>query len=398
MDSPTSTNPNQNPLSSNPATPPVTPPVTNTMPTTPPPIPPKPPSPATDQPSMGVGTPNIGVEKNLDSASKDTPKPPDEKPEEKPEENKNDFSLVDPPKPEMSALEKKPTEEIPAQNAINDNKDPNNNKIEVELTPQTPINIKHYNEKEKPPQTIPAPPKPPTPASTPPPMPPERPLPPVPPVPNGLTSEVTPPPQPPIKASSGTNAALTAMIIVALLIGSVGGFFGFRYFDKTKITASSEITPASTGSSEEASATNTSLWPVYTSSLYNFTLKYPNGWFTNTTDPQAQSVVFASNKESLEGTPSGFKIDIASSDLSGKTLKEWVDSNSTVTAEKNKPKEITISDQTAYQQQLTKNGSQVATYIEQPGKVVIVTYTAPTDQFAVGGDFYNNLINSIKLM
>lgn len=388
-----------------PPTPPLTPPPSQppsppgppANPSSPPPTSPPPTSPQ-NQPPVGVGTPNIGVEKNLKEEIHK------EEPVNSIEKKENDFSLVDPPKtdkPEQAADEKSPhppqeekeetKPEIPPLNqdlsgnstpTANPN-DPDTNRIEVELTAPTPIKVKHYNEKEAPPQTIPVPPKQTPPTFNPP-------------------TATTPPqgPTPPVKAPIRTSATLTAMTIAALILGSLGGFFGYRYIDKAKIFATSETTPTptQTATANQTASLDTSLWPIYTSNLYDFTLKYPNGWFSNTTDPQAESLAFASDKESLNGTSLGYKIDLTFQDKQGKTLKDWVDSNAVVIAEPKKPKEITVSDQTAYQQEVTKNGPQIVTYIDRGDKVMVVTYSAPIDQFGQGGDFYNNLINSIKLM
>ncbi len=352
-------------------------------PSPPPPISPPPPPPkAPANENIGVGTPNIGIEKDLKTEDHQEDSVDSSK------DKAEDFSLVDPPKtdkPELKAEEKEePKPEIPdLSSGSNPSTDPDTNRIEVELTAPTPIKVKHYNEKEAPPQTIPVPPKPATPSFNPPPA-------------------TTPPPAPtpPVKAPIRTSATLTAMTIVALILGSLGGFFGYRYVDKAKIFANTETTPTptQTATTNQTGSLDTSLWPIYTSNLYDFTLKYPNGWFSNSTDPQATSLAFASDKESLNGTSLGYKIDLTFQDKQGKTLKDWVDANSVVIAEPTKPKEITVSDQTAYQQEITKNGPQVVTYIDRGDKVMVVTYSAPADKFVAGGNFYNNLINSIKLM
>ncbi len=200
-------------------------------------------------------------------------------------------------------------------------------------------------------------------------------------------------PQPPIKAG-GSNTTLTILIILALILGSVGGFFGFRYLDKSKTSASTETTPTAVASP----SLDVNTWQTYTSTLEKFKLKYPTGWFASTTSGDADSLVFASNKESLEGTPTGYKVEINFQNANGLTLQKWVEANTATTGEQKPAKEITVSGQTAYQQELSKNGAKVATYIERPSKIMVVTYSAPENVFGSGGQWYNSLVDSITLM
>lgn len=192
------------------------------------------------------------------------------------------------------------------------------------------------------------------------------------------------------------------LAILALVIGASGGFFGFRYWDRLKTSASeTTVSPSpssATLSAEESPSLDVSLWSTYSSTLYNFSVKYPNGWLASTTSPTADDLVFAVNQESLAGALTGFRIEINFQDANGKTLKSWVEANAVATNEKNAAKEITVDTQTAYQQQLTNNQPAMATYLSRGEKIMIVTYTAPAEEMGDGGVWYNNLINSIKLM
>lgn len=199
-------------------------------------------------------------------------------------------------------------------------------------------------------------------------------------------------PQPPVKAAN-PNMSLVVFILIALVLGSSGGFFGFRYFDRIKTSASTNESPSATISASPGS----SALKAYTSALYNFSLSYPGDWFASSTDEQAESLTFASNQESLESDPTGYKIEINFQNSNGKTLKNWVSANTTASGETKAAKEITVSEKTAYQQEISKSGLKVATYIERGDKIMIVTYSAPTEVFGNGGDFYNNLVDSIKL-
>jgi hypothetical protein len=202
--------------------------------------------------------------------------------------------------------------------------------------------------------------------------------------------------------SSGSPAAtITVLAILALILGASGGFFGFRYWDRLK-TSASEIAASPSPSSPSSTAfespsLDVNLWPTYSSTSYNFSLKYPNGWLASTTSPTAEDIVFAENQESLAGDLTGFRIEINFQDANGKTLKSWVEANAVATNETKPAKEITVDGQTAYQQELTNNQPAVATFIARGEKIMIVTYTAPAEEMGEGGDWYNNLINSIKL-
>ncbi len=203
-----------------------------------------------------------------------------------------------------------------------------------------------------------------------------------------------------IKAGGGPAATIAIIAVLALLFGATGGFFGFRYWDNLKTAAFSEKSPTSatpSAISESASATDTSNWPIYSNAKYKFSIMYPTGWVASTTDPQAEEIVFASNQESLAESPSGFRVDIVFQDSNGKTLKSWVEANSVTTNETKPIKEVTVSGKTAYQQEQTNIRPAVATYIERPDKIMIITLTAPATKMGEAGTWYNSIINSIVL-
>lgn len=330
----------------------------------PPPLPPNPP-PAPSPPStippladteqkkqnIGIGTKNIGVEENL------KPKPPQ-------------------PVMPMTAPPSAPSQTTPPP-------PPPDEKATIEVQ-TTDIPIKSYTREES---TQ-------TPALTP--LPAKA-------VPPALPKQETPTPQssstltPPIKgtlsvqASSGPTATIVVLAILALIFGTAGGFFGFRFWDKLKTSASTTVTPS-------ASTNGASTQQTYTNDKYKFSLNFPVGWVASTIDPQAEDIVFAANQESLAESPSGYRVEIVFQDSQGKTLKSWVEANAVTTNEKKPIKEITISQATAYQQEQTNIRPAVATYLEQSGKIMIVTYTAPPASMAEGGDFYNDIINSITFI
>lgn len=328
--------------------------------------------------NIGVGTPNIGVEKTPLSSPRQpqvttpapTPPPP---PQVQPPVTQPPVTPVPPPTPpppptlpapsEPPAPPPSPSDQTPAP--------PPEEKQAIK------IEVADYSETEEPPalksEIPPLPSKPPVQVKD-------------------YQNQTLP--QPPIKAA--TNRSFVAWTIIALILGSGLGFFGFRYWDKIKLFASTEKTPEVAVAESPTLDVNT--WKIYDSTLYSFSLKYPSGWPISTTDPQAQSLVIASNQESLDAAPTGYKIEITFQSANEQTLRTWVETNTAARAEVTKAKEITVSGATAYQQELAQGGSQVATYIERPGKIMIVTYSAPETLFGQGGDWYNNLINSIKLM
>jgi len=200
-------------------------------------------------------------------------------------------------------------------------------------------------------------------------------------------------PKPPIKAPSSAAGTITVLAILALIVGGFGGFFGFRYFDRLKTTAST-LTSSSPGINQTAT---TEKGKTYSSTKYGFSLEYPSAWFASTSSNQADEITFASNQESLSIEPTGYKVNIVFQDTNGKTLKDWVEANSAATGNSKPVKSISIAEKTAYQQDLDRNGPGVTTYLELKDKIMIVTYTAPAEMISEGGDFYNQIINSIKL-
>ena len=207
------------------------------------------------------------------------------------------------------------------------------------------------------------------------------------------SEHASPVPVPPIKASKGPAASIIAMTIGALILGGAGGFFGFRYFDRLKTSASVETSPTAT----EILNADPQLWPTYSSAKYSFSLKYPTGWPISTEDPQTDTIVIAKNQASLEGNPTSFKIEIVFQNNQGQTLKSWVEANSASSGEKQAINEISVDNQTVYQQTLENQGPKVATYIDRGEKIMIITYSAPEEIFGQGGDWYNKIINSIDL-
>lgn len=303
--------------------------------------------------NIGIGTKNIGVEENL-----------------KPKPAQPVMPMPSPPSAPSQAPPSPPPPLTPAAPAP-----PIDEKATIEVQ-TTDIPIKSYT-REKP-----------TPVSAPTPLPANA-------VPRAPLQQKNQTPQsspaPPIKVNSGPTATIVVLAIMALIFGGAGGFFGFRYWDKLKTSASTTVTPSA--SSNEASTQQT-----YTNDKYKFSLNFPVGWFASTIDPQAENIVFASNQESLDASPSGDRVEIVFQDSQGKTLKSWVEANAVTTNEKKPIKEITISQATAYQQEQTNIRPAVVTYLERPGKIMIVTYTAPPASMAEGGDFYNDIINSITFI
>jgi len=200
-------------------------------------------------------------------------------------------------------------------------------------------------------------------------------------------------PKPPIKAPPSAAGTITVLAILALIVGGFGGFFGFRYFDRLKTTAST-LASSSPGINQTAT---TEKGKTYSSTKYGFSLEYPSTWFASTSSNQADEITFASNQESLSTEPTGYKVNIVFQDTNGKTLKDWVAANSAATGNSKPLKSISVAEKNAYQQDLDRNGPGVTTYIELKDKIMIVTYTAPAEMISEGGDFYNQIINSIKL-
>lgn len=313
-----------------------------------------------DQEHLGVGTPNIGVEREDQQSVKPPAQSPPVTSQPSPATNK-----LNQTPPIMAATENMPPKkedkvEIADYEAYPTTQAPNKSQLPPtgqNASPQdSPITVKNYQN------------------------------------PN-LTNTS----RPPIPATAGVGGKLVAIIILALLIGGAGGFFGFKYYDKLKLNASTEETTSSSDTTEEPS-TDVSKWNIYNSSIYTFSLKYPNGWFSSTDSKDAESIIFASNETSLTAKPTGYKIEVNFQSSNDQTLKKWVEANAASTGENGKIKEITVSGQVAYQQELTKNGPEVATFIERPEKIMVVTYSAPEDLFSIGGDWYNGVINSIKLL
>lgn len=202
-----------------------------------------------------------------------------------------------------------------------------------------------------------------------------------------------PVPKPPIKAPSSATGTITTLAILALIVGGFGGFFGFSYFDRLKTTAST-LSSASPGINQTAT---TEKEKTYSSAKYGFSLEYPSTWFASTADNQADEITLASNQESLSSEPTGYKVNIVFQDSNGKTFKDWVEANSAATGNSKPLKTISVAEKTAYQQDLDRNGPGVVTYIELKDKIMTLTYSAPAEMIGEGGDFYNQIINSIKL-
>ncbi len=391
------------------------------------------PSPSNDEPKdipidkpmppSGASSPPPPIPPNSPGGPEPSPEPPPKTPP--PTENSSKSNI--PP------LNDDVSSSSPLKKDDQDVSDPNESKIEVELSKQ-PLNVKHYNEEapQKPASPRPSgaeqaggptppvggsikipaksgtpvgetpspPAQPGQPSNQPPPTGSQPPAAgtPQPPFAKRPSPAVAPAatPAPPTKAPN-TGAILTVLAILAIVLGSAGGFYGFRYYDNLKITATTNGSPSPEITITETPSLDVNLWSTYASTKYSYSLKYPNEWAASTTDAQADELVFASNEESLTGVPTGFKIDINFQDLSDKDLETWVEDNSVIVSEENPAKEVTVSGTTAYQQELTQNGPQVATYIEVGSMVMIVTYSAPSDTFGEGGDWYNTLISSIQL-
>jgi len=361
-----------------------------------------------DRQNIGVGSDNIGVEEKLEpkNPTPNVPSPPP-KPAPTPRQSSPQANpIIQPSSPPPPTETPPPVPQAPPTQPPEAKPEA---KIEVQTTD---IPIKSYDSSKTTDQPKAVPP-------TSPPIAPRKdgamtvPAP-----PNQNESQggpVSPPASPnrgesqggsPIKASSGPvspshggpAATIVTLAILALIFGAAGGFFGFRYWDNLKTSASTENSPAASLSpSQSPSANDTTNWPTYTNDKYKFLLQYPNSWITSTTDPQAEDIIFASDQESLAPQSAGMRVEIFFQDSNGKTLKSWVEANS-VTANETEPiKEVTVSSQTGYQQEQTNIQKAVNTFLERGDKIMIIALSAPETKMGEAGSWYNSIINSIVL-
>lgn len=209
----------------------------------------------------------------------------------------------------------------------------------------------------------------------------------------------------PVKAVTMT----TAVMGLVLLLGLGTGFFAYRYGGQVlknntvsadpisfSTTSPSVIPSISVNPSTSPSPDKTLGWQDYTSSKYNFTLKYPKDW-SGSTDTKIDIISLTSAKSTVS-QDNAQKVEITFKNANGKLLKPWIVDNNT--ANKVTAPEISaikIDGKEAYQEVTSNPTKSIVSYVFQASQVMIITYTAPAADFDSGKINYQTILDSIKL-
>lgn len=89
-------------------------------------------------------------------------------------------------------------------------------------------------------------------------------------------------------------------------------------------------------------------------------------------------------------------MEITFQDSNGKTLKDWVDNNNTISKTTATPTKTTVGSKEAYQQELNEVSKSISTYILQNNLVMIISYYASDAKFSTGKPYYDQMIESLK--
>lgn len=216
--------------------------------------------------------------------------------------------------------------------------------------------------------------------------------------------------QPPVKQPKphSSVALITTIAILFLGLGFGGGFFGYKYVPKFKnmlgATADTDKTTTETATkvANNNSAIDTSIdtatWKTYTNTKYKYSINYPGNWLSDSlTDKEIKTIQFTSYKQDAGSTSAdGYKVEITFQDSNGKTLKDWVDNNNTISKTTATPTKTTVGSKEAYQQELNEVSKSISTYILQNNLVMIISYYASDAKFSTGKPYYDQMIESLK--
>ena len=222
--------------------------------------------------------------------------------------------------------------------------------------------------------------------------------------------------------SSRLVGICTSLSVIVLVLGFGGGFLGYKYWpnlaNKATVSADTETvtttapktiskntpnpSPSPTISINSTSEDPLKNWSNYANKKFNYTLKYPDTWFSgDANNDQASTIQFTSFKPTTGGSEiqSGYKVEVTFQGSNNKLLKDWIKDNNIV-AGYGTPEQtaLKIDGKDAYQQTVDSNGKSINTYVFQADKVMVISYYAPEKDFEIGKKIYSDIINSIKLL
>lgn len=214
----------------------------------------------------------------------------------------------------------------------------------------------------------------------------------------------------------------TSLSVIVLVLGFGGGFLGYKYWpnlaSSATVSADTETvatttpktitkntlnpSPSPTISISSTSEDPLKNWSNYTNKKYNYSLKYPDTWFSgDANNDQAGTIQLTSFKPTTGGSEiqSGYKVEIIFQNSNSKLLKDWIKDNNIVTGS-GTPELTTlkIDGKDAFQQTVDSNGKSINTYVFQADKVMTISYYAPEKDFEIGKKIYSDIVNSIKLL
>lgn len=212
--------------------------------------------------------------------------------------------------------------------------------------------------------------------------------------------------QPPIKQPKphSSVALITTIAILFLGLGFGSGFFGYKYVPKFQnmFGASADTDKATTPTTIDSTTIDTNIdtatWKPYTNTKYKYSINYPGNWLSDSlTDKEIKTIQFTSYKQDTGSTSAdGYKVEITFQDSNGKTLKDWVSANNTISGTSGAPSKTTVNSKEAYQQELNGVSKSISTYVLQNNLVMIISYYASDAKFSTGKPYYDQMIESIK--
>jgi len=226
------------------------------------------------------------------------------------------------------------------------------------------------------------------------------------------------PPRKPILTANHNQGVIvtTLAMILVLVLGFGAGFGSYHLLQQQTASADREnspktktATPAKTIDTETSTpvATKTTTgptanWSNYANTKYQYSLKYPDTWFSqNTNTAEASTVQFTSFRpdQALSGElVSGAKIEISFQETNGKTLANWIEANNaSMNAKTESATNLTVGGEPAAQQTIIMPIKSVATYLLWRDKMMVVSYYAAEKDFIANQTIYDNIVKSIQL-
>lgn len=221
-----------------------------------------------------------------------------------------------------------------------------------------------------------------------------------------------------VKKNKGNNRLLAIIAVIFILIILV--IFGCSYVKETaengeqaQVTGENKEESQSDISEEELSKRaveiksdgfedKTKDWNTYENTLYGYSVKYPEGWYSSADNKEDSWVVYFTDYKAEKpedfAEVQGVKVEIlVQGNPRGLSLPEWVAEGHLFSGEPKNSQEIIISDIVAVKEEVDFEGMTTTAYMFRGDDVFTVSYTGTDSEYNKNKGNFDLMLESLKI-